>query len=173
MLGRPLTDEEREEVLRAMGHPLVVAARYRKEPQMLIGPELFPYWLFAVKAGLLIMAAVFALTLMLRLAGNPLDAGQAVAQSFHGLFGAGLTLIGAVTPGGRDLRTLRASAALSRHLAGQGPRAAEVRRSGALGLASRHRRGRAGAGRGPRHRRGLTGRRRTRGGVDGAGSGGA
>jgi hypothetical protein len=83
-----------------MGHPLVVAARYRKGPQMLIGPELFPYWLFAVKAGLLIVAAVFALTLMLRLAGNPLDAGQAVAQSFHGLFGAGLTLIGAVTLAG-------------------------------------------------------------------------
>jgi len=99
-LGRPLTDEEREEVLRAMGHPLVVAARYRKGPQMLIGPELFPYWLFAVKAGLLIVAAVFALTLMLRLAGNPLDAGQAVAQSFRGLFGAGLTLVGAVTLAG-------------------------------------------------------------------------
>jgi hypothetical protein len=99
-LGRPLTDEEREEVLRAMGHPLVVAARYRKGPQMLIGPELFPYWLFAVKAGLLIMAAVYALTLMLKLAGSPLDAGQAVAQSFHGLFGAGLTVIGLVTLAG-------------------------------------------------------------------------
>lgn len=100
VLGRPLTDEEREEVLRAMGHPLVVAARYRKGPQMLIGPELFPYWLFAVKAGLLIVAAVFALTLMLRLAGNPLDAAEAIAQSIHGLFGAGLTVIGAVTLAG-------------------------------------------------------------------------
>jgi len=99
-LGRPLTDEEREDVLRAMGHPLVVAARYRKGPQMLIGPELFPYWLFAVKAGLLIMAAVYALTMMLKLVGNPLDAGQAVAQSFHGLFGAGLTVIGLVTLAG-------------------------------------------------------------------------
>ena len=99
-LGRPLTDEEREDVLRAMGHPLVVAARYRKGPQMLIGPELFPYWLFAVKAGLLIMAAVFALTLMLRVVSSPFDAGQAVAQSFQGLFGAGLTVIGLVTLAG-------------------------------------------------------------------------
>jgi len=100
MLGRSLNDEEREEVLRAMGHPLVVAARYRKGPQMLIGPELFPYWLFAVKAGLLIVAAIFVLTLMLRLIGHPLDAGAAIAQSFHGLFGTGLTVIGAVTLAG-------------------------------------------------------------------------
>lgn len=99
-LGRPLSDEEREAVLRAMGHPLVVAARYRKGPQMLIGPELFPYWIFAVKAGLLIMAGIFALTLMLRLSGNPAAAPEAFAQSIGGLFGAGLSVIGAVTLAG-------------------------------------------------------------------------
>ncbi|WEJ98229.1 MAG: hypothetical protein P0Y59_14895 [Candidatus Sphingomonas phytovorans] len=99
-LGRPLTDDEREAVLRAMGHPLVVAARYRKGPQMLIGPELFPYWIFAVKAGLLIMAGIFVLTLMLRLSGNPAAAPEAFAQSIGGLFGAGLSVIGAVTLAG-------------------------------------------------------------------------
>jgi hypothetical protein len=99
-LGRPLTDEEREEVLRTMGHPLVVAARYRKGPQMLIGPELFPYWLFAVKAGLLIMAAVYGLTLMLRVVSSPFDAGQAVGQSIQGLLSAGLTVIGVATLAG-------------------------------------------------------------------------
>jgi hypothetical protein len=99
-LGRPLTDDEREAVLRAMGHPLVVAARYRKGPQMLIGPELFPYWMFAVKAGLLIMAGIFVLTLMLRLSGNPAAAPEAFAQSIGGLFGAGLSVIGAVTLAG-------------------------------------------------------------------------
>ncbi|WCM27226.1 hypothetical protein NDN01_25120 [Sphingomonas sp. QA11] len=99
-LGRPLTDDEREAVLRAMGHPLVVAARYRKGPQMLIGPELFPYWIFAVKAGLLIMAVIFVLTLMLRLSGNPAAAPEAFAQSIGGLFGAGLSVIGAVTLAG-------------------------------------------------------------------------
>jgi hypothetical protein len=99
-LGRPLTDDEREEMLRAMGHPLVVAARYRKGPQLLIGPELFPYWLFAVKAGLLILAAAFALTLIIGLASSPLDGGRTIAHAFQGWLGAGLTLIGAVTLAG-------------------------------------------------------------------------
>lgn len=57
-LGRGLTDDEREAILREMGHPLVVAARYGKGPQHLAGPELFPWWLFAVKAGLLIILAL-------------------------------------------------------------------------------------------------------------------
>ena len=44
-LGRLLTDEEKEAILHEIGHPLIVAARYRKGPDSLIGPELFPYWL--------------------------------------------------------------------------------------------------------------------------------
>lgn len=99
-LGRPLSDDEREAVLRAMGHPLVVAARYRKGPQMLIGPELFPYWLFVVKAGLLVLGVAFALTLIIGLVGNPLDGGRAIGRAFQGWFAAGLTLIGGVTLAG-------------------------------------------------------------------------
>jgi hypothetical protein len=99
-LGRPLTDDEREAILREIGHPLVVAARYRKGPDSLIGPELFPYWLFAVKAGLLVLLAVSGITLFLHLISVPADAGQVIAQAFHGFFGAGLTLIGALTVAG-------------------------------------------------------------------------
>ena len=44
-LGRPLTEAEQEEVIKQHGHPIVVAARYRR-PQYLIGPTVFPfYWL--------------------------------------------------------------------------------------------------------------------------------
>lgn len=99
-LGRPLTDDEREELVHAMGHPLVVGARYRAGPHLVIGPELFPYWLFAVKVGLLILVAVFALNLVAGLFGGLFNAGQAFGQSFSGLFGSGLTLIGAVTVAG-------------------------------------------------------------------------
>lgn len=99
-LGRTLTDPEREAILREIGHPLVVAARYRKGPDSLIGPELFPYWLYGVKAGLLVLAAVSAVGLFARLVGGSADAGQDIAQSFHGFFGAGLTLIGALTLAG-------------------------------------------------------------------------
>ena len=96
-LGRALTEDEQEAILREIGHPLVVAARYRKGPDSLVGPELFPYWLFGVKAGLVVLGAVYALALLIRLIGGPDDAGQAIAQAFHGFFGAGLTLIGAAT----------------------------------------------------------------------------
>ena len=41
-LGRALTGDEQEAILREIGHPLVVAARYRKGPDSLVGPELFP-----------------------------------------------------------------------------------------------------------------------------------
>ncbi len=96
-LGRPLTEDEQEAILREIGHPLVVAARYRKGPDSLVGPELFPYWLFGVKAGLMVLGAVYAITLFIRLIGGTDDAGQAIAQAFHGFFGAGLILIGAAT----------------------------------------------------------------------------
>jgi hypothetical protein len=96
-LGRALTEDEQEAILREIGHPLVVAARYRKGPDSLVGPELFPYWLFGVKAGLMVLGVVYAITLFIRLIGGTDDAGQAIAQAFHGFFGAGLTLIGAAT----------------------------------------------------------------------------
>ena len=96
-LGRALTEDEQETILREIGHPLVVAARYRKGPDSLVGPELFPYWLFGVKAGLMVLGVIYALTLLIRLIGGADDAGQAIAQTFHGFFGAGLVLIGAAT----------------------------------------------------------------------------
>lgn len=99
-LGRPLTDAEREDILREIGHPLAVAGRYRKGPQSLIGPELFPYWMFGVKAGLMVLGAVFALTLIISVVTGAPDVGQAIARAFHGFFGAGLTLIGALTLAG-------------------------------------------------------------------------
>jgi hypothetical protein len=96
-LGRALNEDEQEAILREIGHPLVVAARYRKGPDSLVGPELLPYWLFGVKAGLMVLGAVYAITLLIRLISGPDAAGQAIAQAFHGFFGAGLTLIGAAT----------------------------------------------------------------------------
>lgn len=99
-LGRALTDDEKEAILHEIGHPLLVAARYRKRPDSLIGPELFPYWLFAVKAGLLLMAAVQAIVLFINLISGPTDAGQAIGQAINGFISSGLTLIGIVTVAG-------------------------------------------------------------------------
>ena len=96
-LGRALTEDEQEAILREIGHPLVVAARYRKGPDALVGPELFPYWMFGVKAGLMVLGAVYALGLVVRILSGSDNFGQDIAQAFHGFFGAGLTLIGAAT----------------------------------------------------------------------------
>lgn len=98
--GRALTDDEREAILREIGHPLVVAARYRKGPDSLIGPELFPYWLFGAKAGLLVLGTVFCMTLAIRLLSGSANFGQDIAQAFHGFLGAGIQLIGALTIAG-------------------------------------------------------------------------
>ena len=99
-LGRTLTDDEKEAILHEIGHPLLVAARYRKGPDALIGPALFPYWLFAVKAGLLLMAAVQVLVLFINLISGPADAGQSIGHAINGFINSGLTLIGVVTVAG-------------------------------------------------------------------------
>ena len=99
-LGRALTDDEKEAILKEIGHPLVVAARYRKGPDALIGPELFPYWLYGVKAGILVLLVIHGLSLFVTLISGPHDGGRVIGQAFHSFFGAGLTLIGALTLAG-------------------------------------------------------------------------
>ena len=50
-LGRPLNDAEIEALLKAHGHPLIVAGRYRQDERsfafgrQLIGPVLFPFYM--------------------------------------------------------------------------------------------------------------------------------
>ena len=50
-VGRPLTDDERADILRRHGHPMLVAGRYRPRHH-LIGPAFFPIYVFALQAGL-------------------------------------------------------------------------------------------------------------------------
>lgn len=57
-LGRPLNQPEVESLLIEFGHPLLVAARYRKT-QHLIGPEVFPFWWAAQKTMLAIVGGVY------------------------------------------------------------------------------------------------------------------
>lgn len=58
-LGRPLDDAELEVILRRCGSPILVASRYRPQTQ-LIGPALFPIYLFVLKVVLLwILVPVF------------------------------------------------------------------------------------------------------------------
>lgn len=98
-LGRPLTEDEQEAILREIGHPLIVAQRYAGGPDGLVGPDLYPWWLFAVKAGLMILVAVQALGLVVALATGPVEFGQAIGHAFGNFFDGALVLIGAITAG--------------------------------------------------------------------------
>lgn len=48
-LGRPLNQDEIQAILKQCGHPMVVASRYQPQRQ-LIGPVLFPVYVFVLKA---------------------------------------------------------------------------------------------------------------------------
>ncbi len=95
-LGRALTPEEMEAILREIGHPLVVAARHRQGPQHVVGPTLYPYWAFAVKASVTVELGLTALVFIASLIGGaypPSAFGQAVGS---GVTGAAV-LIGVAT----------------------------------------------------------------------------
>ena len=95
-LGRPLTDDEIEAVLREVGHPVVIAARYAEGPQHVVGPTLYPYWLFVVKAAIALQVVVAAVVVVVRTLtwdNVSLALGQAIGSAVTGT----LVLIGAAT----------------------------------------------------------------------------
>lgn len=99
-LGRAPTDDEVEALLREVGHPLTVAARYRSGPQALIGPELYPWWMFGVKVGLTVMAGVTLIGLAVRVLVGDVYVGQAIGQGIASLFSGAITIIGLLTVAG-------------------------------------------------------------------------
>lgn len=99
-LGRPLTEADEEAVLREFGHPLAVAGRYGSGPQHLVGPELYPWWMFAVKVGLAALVCITVIGAIVRVIVGDVYAGQAIGQAFHSLFSSAVTLIGLATIAG-------------------------------------------------------------------------
>lgn len=99
-LGRPLTEAEHEEILREIGHPLAVAARYGSGPQHIVGPELFPWWMFGVRVGLIAVVAITGLGALVRILTGDEEAGRAIGQAFHSMFNGAVMLIGFATIAG-------------------------------------------------------------------------
>lgn len=96
-LGRQLTEAEKEDILRDIGHPLTVAARYGSGPQHIVGPELFPWWMFGVRAGLIAIVAITALGALVRVLVGDEEVGRAIGQAFHSIFNGAIMLIGFAT----------------------------------------------------------------------------
>ncbi len=95
-LGRTLMPDETEQLLRDFGHPIVVAARYRDEPQYSVGPALYPFWIFAVRLAIILELLISAIVFFGRIVGgaNPAQAfGTAIGTGITGV----MTLIGFAT----------------------------------------------------------------------------
>lgn len=69
-LGRPLAEAEQVAILKGLGHPMAVAARYRGDERsvrfgrQLIGPELFPTYLTVLRINLAITLIIGAVALV-------------------------------------------------------------------------------------------------------------
>ena len=75
-LDRPLRQDEISTLLKEFGHPLMVASRYGPQ-QSLIGPDLFPFYWFALRIVLAICAAVIVVSA----AANAVFGGQPPIQT--------------------------------------------------------------------------------------------
>lgn len=87
-LGRPLDEKEISALLRDFGHPLVVAARYGTQ-QSLIGPDLFPFYLFSLK----VVTALSALLLVISAVADAAFSGHISLALIHSVNGAFWTLL--------------------------------------------------------------------------------
>jgi hypothetical protein len=94
-LGRPLTAKEREAVLKAFGHPIAVAGRFGPT-QSLIGPEIYPFYVFGVKVLLVVAAVVSLIPLVISTITDPGSAADP-ARFLSSFINSGLTMIGVAT----------------------------------------------------------------------------
>ena len=93
-LGRKLTDKELERLLIDFGHPLSVAARYGK-PRQLIGPEIYPFWIAAMRMGLGIVVAIMVVGLVIRIASG--DTAAHIEADLPRVWPALFTAFGVIT----------------------------------------------------------------------------
>src|SRR5579863_5139005 len=62
-LGRPLTQGEMEDLLRKMGSPVMVASRYQPQ-QYLIGPTVFPMYLYVLRIAVLWAIVIYSVVIV-------------------------------------------------------------------------------------------------------------
>jgi hypothetical protein len=99
-LGRPLTPDEMEGVLKSHGHPIVVATRYLPQ-RHLIGPAVFPFYRYVLEKALLVGLLIYTISnaVLLALQAPPVSRFIEVVLSFPAVaftIAAWVTLIFAV-----------------------------------------------------------------------------
>lgn len=97
-LGRPLDQAEVSAILKACGNPMVVGSRLAP-PRYLIGPALFPIYVFVLKMVLVaILVPVFLFILgPINFANSGGDWGQAILSTIGGLWSGGFIAAAIIT----------------------------------------------------------------------------
>jgi hypothetical protein len=95
-LGRPLDAGEIQALIKQFGHPLMVAARFRKR-QWLIGPEVYPFYVSVARIVLLAIAGVQAAIGLVQLLFGDHDPLQLLLQTIGGLSASLLISLAIVT----------------------------------------------------------------------------
>src|SRR5690606_38422051 len=95
-LGRGLSDDEFEQLLREVGHPLVVAGRYAEGPQGSVGPELYPWWWFGVRMAIAAVVLVSVMGVAVQVLAGTIDPAQAIGRAIQQAITSGLMAIGCV-----------------------------------------------------------------------------
>jgi hypothetical protein len=69
--NRPATDKDLEDVLYELGKPQVLAEKYRDQKRYLIGPDLYPYFIFILKIVFMAISISMVVLLIVRGLGEP------------------------------------------------------------------------------------------------------
>ncbi len=69
--NRPATDKDLEDVLYELGKPQALADKYRDQKRYLIGPELYPYFIFILKIVFMAISISMVVLLIVRGLGEP------------------------------------------------------------------------------------------------------
>ena len=80
-LGRPLGKDEISQLLKEFGHPLAVSGQYH-EQRALIGPEVFPFYWFALR----VLLAVVGLIAAIQIGGRVIVGNEHISRALaHGI----------------------------------------------------------------------------------------
>jgi len=94
-LGRPLDRREVSALIKEMGHPLIVAARYRPA-QYLIGPDAFPFFVATLRIVAMFMVLALAVGAGANVIFGHVPLARAFAQSLTGLLSSAMLTFGTV-----------------------------------------------------------------------------
>ena len=94
-LGRPLERREVSALIKEMGHPLIVAARYRPA-QYLIGPDAFPFFVATLRIVAMFLVVALAVGAGANVIFGHVPLARAFAQSVTGLLSSAMLTFGTV-----------------------------------------------------------------------------